>query len=55
MSDDHMELGDSGLIPEKGGWLRNKYTGERVSPDGVIYSKEGEVVYDPNFEEEYGE
>ncbi len=52
---DHMELGESGLVPEADGWLRNKHTGERISPEGVIYSPDGEVVWDPNFEEEYGE
>lgn len=52
---DHMELGDSGLVPEADGWMRNKHTNERISPEGVIYSPEGEVVFDPAFEEAWNE
>lgn len=49
--DDFMEMGDSGIVPLKDGWFLNKNTGETIDPHGVIYNKEGDVVYDPSDED----
>jgi hypothetical protein len=52
MEDDFMELGDSGLVPISDGWLLNTYTKETIDPEGRVYDKFGEVVFDPNLGED---
>jgi len=51
--DDHIEFGESGLVPTNDGGFVNVNTGEVIDADGCIYDKDGEVIYDP--EEHYGE
>jgi len=51
---DFMEIGSSNLVPIENGWLLNKVTGEKIDPEGVIYDKEGHVVFDPMDEDDYG-
>lgn len=53
---DFMELGDSGLVAGEKGWLIEKSTGNHISPDGRVYSKNGEYLsenYWDDGEEEY--
>lgn len=53
MSDnDFMEIGDSGLVPQKDGWFYNKNTDEMIDPDGRVWDIEGELVHDPKWDEE---
>jgi hypothetical protein len=47
---DFMELGDTNLVPMPDGWFLNKETGETIDPNGYVYDKSGEVIFDP-FEE----
>lgn len=51
---DYMEIGDTGLVPLPDGWFLERYTGYTISPDGIVFDKDGEVFYDP-FENEYNE
>lgn len=44
---DHMELGESHIIPIEDGWFLNKQTGEKRDPEGRVYDKFGELVHDP--------
>lgn len=46
--DDFMEMGDSGLVPQKDGWFLDTRTGHRISPEGEEYDKEGELVGHPD-------
>lgn len=50
---DHMELGDTGMIPEEDGWYKDKRNGNRVDPEGRVYDNEGEMIWDPVLDEEY--
>lgn len=50
MSDDFMELGSSGLIPIKDGWLLDSLTGNRIAPDGRVYNTMNELIWDPAVE-----
>lgn len=45
--DDFMELGDSGMVPTKDGWILNKDTSEKMDPDGRIFDMDGEMIFDP--------
>lgn len=45
MSDDFMELGGSGLVPIGEGWLLDTNTGNRMSPEGRVFNREGEILY----------
>lgn len=47
-----MELGDSGIVSEADGWMTDKY-GNRRRPDGVVFNKEGQVIWDPAIDEAY--
>lgn len=53
IEDDYMELGDTGLVPIKDGWLLDERTGNTIDPDGRIYNKLNELVWDPFADEEY--
>lgn len=44
---DHMELGESNIVPLEGGWFLNKLTGEKRDPEGRVFDKFGELVHDP--------
>jgi hypothetical protein len=44
---DHMDLGDSNLVPIKDGWYINKVTKERIDPNGFVFDEDGNLVYDP--------
>lgn len=51
--DDFMEIGETGLVPQKDGWFYNAATGEFIDPDGNIFTDDGDVI--DAFEEElYG-
>jgi len=49
---DFIELGDTGLVPAEAGWFVNVISGERFDPEGRIYNRFGELIYDPNTEVE---
>lgn len=49
--DDYMEMGSSGLIPIAEGWWLDKATGNKVSPEGKIYSPSGDFVGEINYQD----
>ncbi len=56
MSDDHIELGETGLVPLADGWFKNIHTNETIDPNGCVFDEKGELVFDPNDEsdDQYG-
>lgn len=44
---DHMELGETGIVPLENGKFLNKQTGETVDSKGRVFDKFGELIYDP--------
>lgn len=46
-NDDYIEFGESGLVPLKDGWYLNRGTGEKISPDGQVFSEDGTLIFDP--------
>lgn len=50
---DHMELGDSGVVPQAGGWFldTNSKRRFRMDEEGNVYDEEGNhlggIYYDP--------
>lgn len=44
LEDDHMEYGDTGWVSIGEGWLEHQGTGNKLSPDGVQYDKDGNVI-----------
>lgn len=51
MSDEFMETGD--LVAMADGWYLDVNTNNKISPEGVVYSEAGEVIWDPVLDEEY--
>ena len=47
MADDFMEFGDSDLISIDNGWFLNKRTQEKIDPNGCVYNKDGDLIFDP--------
>lgn len=47
-SSDHMELGDTGIIPMEDGWFKNTRTNQTMDPDGCVYDEHGNIIYDPD-------
>lgn len=52
MTDDYMELGNSGLIPIKDGWFLDSETGNKIDPSGRVFDENHKLIYDPNLIEE---
>lgn len=55
MFSDHgerIEFGDTGLIQEPDGSYYDRYTKERTMPDGKVFGADGQLIYDPDEEEE---
>lgn len=52
MSDnDFMEMGDSDLVPLPDGWYLEKSTGNKVDPDGNVFSPSGEMIWSSDLDE----
>ena len=41
---DFMEAGNSGLVPLDEGWWLHIASGNKIAPNGAIYSPAGEVI-----------
>lgn len=48
---DEVEYGDTGLSSKADGSYYNKYTQERYTPDGKVFDKDNELIYDPEEDE----
>lgn len=44
LEDDHMEIGDSGWVSIGEGWMQNKSSGHKISPDGIQYDENGNEI-----------
>ena len=42
---DFMEMGESGLVALGQGWIHDTKTGNKRSPEGHIFNKEGEMIF----------
>jgi len=42
--DDFMEYGETGWFSIGEGWLENKITGNKISPDGIEYDRDGNEI-----------
>lgn len=51
---DYMEIA-GGLIPEEDGWMVDKFTGNRVDPEGRVFDRYGELLFDPGEEDPWYE
>lgn len=49
---DEVEFGDTGLTAQSDGSYYNKYTKERITEDGKVFDKDGELIYDPDDDED---
>ena len=51
---DHMEMGDSGMVPQADGWFLDTKTGNRIDSGGRVFDQDGEMIWDPalNVDEE---
>lgn len=45
IDDDFMEMGESGLVALGDGWILDTKTGNKRSPDGHIFNKDGEMIF----------
>lgn len=44
MNDDHMQIGDTGLVALENGWFLHTISGMKIGPDGSIVDENGKVV-----------
>lgn len=48
MSEDHMEMGGSGMVPLENGWWLDTATGNKIDEEGKVFNKEGDLIWDPS-------
>ncbi len=51
--DDHMEIGETGLVPKKGGWYLDANAGKMIDPDGKSHDvdEDGNTYVDDGMDE----
>ncbi len=46
--DDRIEIGSSGFVTVRDGWMYNPNTRESMDPEGRIFDSDMELIYDPH-------
>jgi hypothetical protein len=52
-SGEKITFGETGLEQQPDGSYIDHSTGERITEDGKVFAEDGEVIYDPDDEEEF--